>query len=224
MELSNLQTRISSTLGSIKPIYIIIPVVLIIAGEGIWAYQTFFKQQLGPNPFTSTQNVSNNITLSVSKNQYKIGDLIPVAINITANKSTAGVDLIIRYDPNLLKISSSSASVPVTTGNLFDEYPLTINSTTKGPVATGSLYDEYPANQVDEKNGIISVSGISNKTNGVIPNGQFGSVIFQAKAAGSARVFLEFTKNQTNATNIVDSKTSKNILEEVKNIDLVITQ
>ena len=93
---------------------------------------------------------------------------------------------------------------------------------TESPVAIGKIYNEYPVNELDQKNGLITVSGISSLTGGVIPNGVFGTILFQAKAAGNAKIFLEFTKNSTNDTNLTDSKTSTDVLEEVKNLDLKI--
>jgi len=208
MELSNIKTKIASVLSRIKPIYLIILVIVIITGEAFWAYKALnnTNQFVGIQPKSQISLLGNKslnvISLAAPKNEIKIGEMIPVGINIESDKTTAGTDIIIHYDANLLSLAPNSI---------------------KTPVSLGSLYDEYPINQADEKNGIITVSGISNKTVGVIPNGLFGTILFQAKAAGSAKVFLEFSKNKTNDTNIIENKNSSDVLEEVKNLDLKIT-
>lgn len=204
-QLSNIKAKIASLLSNIKPIYIVILVVIIIAIEAVWAYQTIFKtSKTTPSPAATLfqqATTSNIISLTSPKPQFKIGEVIPVGINIESNKLTIGADLIIHYDPNLLSLTAASL---------------------KAPVTVGGIYDEYPLNQVDEKSGVIAVSGISSKTGGVTPKGLFGTILFQAKAAGSAKVFLEFTKDRTNDTNLIEGKTSTDVLEGVNNLDLKI--
>lgn len=208
MGLSTMKLQVISFLGSIKVIYWVILIVLIIAVEIVWAYKTISvanpltgKSQI-QTPLASQREAANLIALAVAKNEFKVGENIPVTINIVSKKTTAGADLIIKYDPNLL---------------------LVITGKEKTPVAVGGLYDNYPVNQVDEKNGIITVSGITNNISGTTPNGVFGTVTFQGKAVGTARVFLEFTKNTTNDTNLIENETVQDVLEEVRNLDLKIT-
>ncbi|MFA5933358.1 MAG: cohesin domain-containing protein [Microgenomates group bacterium] len=183
--------------------------MIIIGAEGVWAYQAINKQNQNQPTATSTSTSvaqtgnSNTISLTSPKTQFKIGEVVPIGINIDSNKMTAGADLIIHYDANLLSLASNASKTPVSLGN---------------------LYDEYPINSVDEKNGVITVSGITNKVGGVVPKGLFGTIIFQAKAAGKAKIFLEFAPKRTNDTNLIDSKTSDDVLEEVKNLDITITQ
>lgn len=204
-QLSSIKTKIILLLSNIKPIYLIILIVLIIVIEAVWAYRTIIKtnQSISSQSTISFQQgkTFNVISLIAPKTQIKINEIIPVGINIESNKITVGVDIIIHYDPNLLSLVPNS---------------------TKNPITLGNLYDEYPINQVDEKNGIIIVSGITSKTEGVTPQGLFGTVLFQAKAAGNAKIFLEFTKNKTNDTNIIEKKTSTDILEQVNNLDIKI--
>lgn len=206
MELSSIKTKIISLLSNIKPVYIYVFVGIIIAIEAVWGYQTLVKTttpSLSQSSSQTQSNAQNFISLTVPKSQFKIGEIIPVGININSNTSTIGTDLIIHYDPNLLIIAPASLNAPVT---------------------VGGIYDEYPLNSVDSKKGIIAVSGITNQTKGVIPKGLFGTILFQAKAAGTAKVFLNFAKGKTNDTNLIDIKSSADILEEVRNVDITIIQ
>ncbi|MDD2823331.1 MAG: cohesin domain-containing protein [Candidatus Daviesbacteria bacterium] len=209
MELSNIKTKLATFLGNIKPLYVIIFVVIVIAIQGAWAYQALrvtdqFEQSEPKSNKTGIETKAlNTISLTVPKTDFKVGEMIPVGINIESDKTTAGADIIIHYDANLLALTPTSS---------------------KSAVTVGTLYDEYPINQSESKSGVITVSGITNNIAGVIPNGLFGTILFQAKAAGSAKVFIEFTKGKTNDSNIIENKKSADVLEQVKNLDLKINQ
>lgn len=207
MNLSDIKVKITSLFSNIKIIHIVIIIGLIILIQGIWAYQTVTTLSTTsekPQVVTSSnQNkISNIVSLVTAKNEFKVGEKIPVTINVESNKKTAGMDIILKYDPNLLAI---------------------VVTISKTPVAVGTIYEEYPVNNVDQKLGLVTVSGITNEVTGVIPQGIFGTIIFQAKAAGNAKIFLEFAKGNTNDTNLIENQTAKDILEEVRNLDLKIT-
>lgn len=206
MNLSELKLKITSFLSNIKPVYLFVIIGVIVILQVVWAYRTLTASnpsinQVPKNTQSSPQKVLNVISLATPRSEYKIGEKIPVAINIISDKSTAGTDLIIKYDPNLLTVVTNS------------------NNT---PMIAGTIYDDYPVNKVDAKLGLITVSGITNNVNGIVSRGVFGIVIFQAKAAGVARVFFDFTKGATNDTNIIENQTAKDILEEVSSLDLKI--
>lgn len=191
-------------LSKIKIIHLVIIVGLIILIQGFWAYKTIISSNPGSKqPQVTTKlnqnKILNTISLVAAKNEFRVGEKIPVTVNIESTKKTAGTDLILRYDPNLLAIVATADKIPV---------------------AVGTIYGDYPVNKVDEKAGLITVSGIANEPAGVIPKGTFGTIIFQAKAAGNAKIFLEFTKGKTNDTNLIESQTASDILEEVKNLEL----
>jgi hypothetical protein len=209
MNLSSLKQNIVSFFSNIRPIHLIIFIVLIIIIQIIWAYKTLSPSGINLTKAQPTIAVSpaqekslNIISLISPKIEYKVGEKIPVTINITSDKATAGTDLIIKYDPNLLTI---------------------VQSDTKIPVAVGTLFGEYPVNKVDEGLGLITVSGITSQLAGVMPKGAFGTIVFQGKAAGNPKIFLEFTKNSTNDTNLIENKTATDILDKVNNLDLKIT-
>lgn len=205
MNLSEIKNKITAFLKNIKPVYLIIIIVLILIIEIIWAFKTMnnfnpLVAQTLPQP--TKKVILNVISLNTDKNDYKIGEKIPVSINVSSNKNIAGADLIIKYDPNLLSI---------------------VTNADKTPVAVGAIFDDYPVNMVDEKNGVITISGTAGNTAGVIPKGVFGTIVFQGKAVGKAKVFLDFVKNSTNDTNLIENQSAQDVLEEVKNLDLKIT-
>lgn len=207
MNLSDIKLKVILLLRNIKTIHVVIFVGMIIIVQGIWAYQTIItsspESEQPRTQLSSSQNkISNVVSLVTAKNEFKVGEKISVTVNIESNRKTAGGDLILKYDPNLLSV---------------------VITTDKTPVIVGTIYGDYPVNKVDEKSGLITVSGITNEATGVIPKGVFGTILFQAKAAGNAKIFLEFTKGNTNDTNLIENQTANDILEAVRNLDLKIT-
>lgn len=156
------------------------------------------------NNATKTQvteeDISSMISLTSPKTTYKTGEKISVAIEIASKATTDGVDIILNYDPNILMVELAPGGKAI---------------------VTGGLYSDYPLNITDSK-GRITVSGVTSQTSGVIPNGTFGTINFVAKAAGRTKVSLDFSKGSTIDTNIIESKTSKDVLGKVENLEVVI--
>lgn len=207
MNLSDIKLKIASFFGNIKTIHIVIVVGLIILIQAIWAYQVITTSSSGSvqsvvTTSPSQNKVPNTVSLGTARNDFKVGEKIPVTVNVESTKKTAGMDLILKYDPNLLSVVSNASKTPMT---------------------VGTIYSDYPINKVDEKLGLVTVSGITNETTDVTPRGVFGTIVFQAKAAGNPKIFLEFTKGSTNDTNIIENQTAGDILDSVKNLDLKIT-
>lgn len=176
---------------------------VVIIGEIIWAGWTLFKPS---SPLSVTQQpvVKVNlkptvISLQSDKSTLKVGEKVTISINISSTKSTDGTDLIILYDPKLLSVDPTT------------------------PVMLAKLYDDYPVNKVDIESGKITVSGISNKKGGSVPNGLFGSVVFQGKLPGNAKIGLDFTPGSTGDSNITETGSGKDVLETVNTLQLTLT-
>lgn len=137
------------------------------------------------------------ISLNAPKSSYLINDVIPVAVNIdTGSQVVDGVDALIHYDPKILEVPS-------------------------GGLIKGHILEEYPSMNVDPNKGLISISGISTLQNGFKGVGQFATINFKAKSAGRTLLTIDFKgKNVTTASNLVDAVTSKNILDQVNNLEL----
>lgn len=143
-------------------------------------------------------NQATSLGLVSDKTALKVGDKFIVSIIVDSSKATDGVDVILRYDPKTLRVISNSLKVPIT---------------------TGTIYNNYPLNRVDEKSGNVYLSGIASATP-VVPKGVLGTIQFQTKTAGSTSVSFGFTKGATNDSNVTETKTAKDVLELVNNLSL----
>ncbi|MBU3957415.1 cohesin domain-containing protein [Patescibacteria group bacterium] len=178
-------------------------VVFIIIFELVWAWQTLQKSKVvlvGNTASVPVQTEPAVISLISPKTDLEVGEKITVAINITSSKLTDGADIIIFYDPKVLTVMPDAQSGK--------------------PVTLGTLYVEYPLNSVDEKNGRIAVSGLASAQAGVIPKGIFGSIVFQVKVVGPTKVSLDFTPGSTIDCNVIETKTARDLLSLVNNLEL----
>ena len=177
-----------------KNIFIVLGVI--IGLEVIWAGWSLFKssQVTQTSPVANQSQVQQTaITLSSAKSEYKVGEQIVVDINISSAKQVDGADLIITYDPKML---------------------------TAKPATPGTIFSDYPQNTVDANLGKVSISGITAQPGGVVPDGEFGKVTFVAKAAGTTKIAFDFTAGQTGDTNVSETGTGKDILEEVSELEI----
>lgn len=184
-----------------RNIYILFGVAIFL--EVIWATWTIFKPA-SPSVMKISQTKEvfkpTVVSLSAPKTSLKIGEKIAVAINISSNKKTVGTDLVIKYDPKLLSVETAGTS--------------------KNPVRVGKIYNDYPSNSLESKPGRITISGITDSPAGVLANGLFGSIVFQAKAPGLANIILDFTPGQTTDSNVIESGTGQDLLQKVDNLQL----
>lgn len=152
---------------------------------------------------TNTQNQNGFtpavILLSTSKPDVKVGETFTVSINISSRSATDGTDIIILYDPQLLAVESNAEKA----------------------VTVGTMYPEYPIN-LDNKAGQIKVSGISPSSEGVVASGLFGTIKFKALKKGTASINLDFKKDSTTDSNVIESSSKKDILEAVQNTQVLI--
>lgn len=186
-------------LSKYKLIFIILGIAVVV--EIIWAVK-LLRGNVPLPVASSTQTVSNvnllpaSISLSTPKTTIKVGEKIPVSINIDSVKATDGTDVILNFDPSLL-VASKSANV-------------------------GKIYDDYPLNVTDNTTGKFSISGISSAANGKIAQGVFGTLIFEAKSPGKAQISIDFTKGNTTDSNVTETKSAKDLLGTVGNLEVEI--
>ncbi len=148
---------------------------------------------------SSIQSTGGKISLNVPRSAYRVNEGIPVKVIIdTGSKVIDGVDLLIHYDPKILEASS-------------------------GGLIKGHILEEYPTMTVDANKGLISISGISGLQNGFKGTGQFATINLKAKIAGKSSLTIDFKdKGSTTDSNLVETGTSKDILEQVVNLELVV--
>ncbi|MBI4038164.1 hypothetical protein HY387_00720 [Candidatus Daviesbacteria bacterium] len=180
-----------------KLIFLILGVVLII--EIFMAIQTF-RQPPPPAPAKIAPLSGGKIVLISPRKEYQVGEVVPVSVRVvTGGHSTSGTDVIVKFDPQKLEATGSA--------NL----------------TKGFIYPEYPLVSVDGKIGQVGISGIisvgKSSFNGI---GILATVNFKAKTAGNTKVSVEFKKGATDDSNIVEVGTSKDILEEVFDLELTV--
>lgn len=142
------------------------------------------------------------VILAADKTVVRKGDKFSLSVNVQSTVLTDGTDLIILYDPKLLSVMAEKG---------------------KKSVTVGKVYTDYPINTVDEKTGRIVVSGISSKDGGVLAEGVFGTVVFQAEEEGTANISLDFTPGSTTDSNIIEAESGRDILSKVNNLQVTIT-
>lgn len=178
---------------------IVIFFIMVIILEVIWSFWVFFKpEQLNFGLKNETILKPNSIKLTSAQKSLKVGEKVTVGIGIVANSHTDGADIIISFDPKLLSVETVDGK----------------------PVKVGTIYDDYPQNVLDEKLGVISFSGVSSQPYGIETNGFMGTINFIAKAAGVAKISVDHTPGLTSDSNLTQTKTAQDILEEVVNLEL----
>ena len=197
-----IETQNQNNLGGIsrffpKLIFIILALVI------IFEIYLGIKSLNAPKPkrLNNVAPVSDGIiSLRTPKVTYNVGDKIPLsAMVFTSGHSISGVDLIIKYDSNLLTASGS------------------------GVTTSKTMFEEYPLKQVNASTGLIQISGIiSSKSKGFDGGGIFATINLTAKKQGSTKFSIEFKPGQTNDSNIVDNLTGQDILGKVYDRTIVV--
>lgn len=185
------------------PKIVFIALSLIIVGELVWgAWYVLKPSSTSIIPFKNKQTVtvkpqaSAKISLVASQKEVKVGDNLSVDVMISSNNNpTVGTDLIIKYDPNLLSLSKTSFT-------------------------KGTVYQEYLGQSLDDSKGVFRISGLSTATSKNSVDGKFGTLNFNALAAGRAQVTIDFKPGSSTDSNVIDAKLSKDILDRVDNLEV----
>lgn len=195
------------TASTIKKI-ILISLGVLIMGELGWAGWVLTQPaKVAPKTLPkTTQDIIKpaslaKVSLVVPRKTVKVGENISVTINISSSRLSDGADIILSYSPKLLAVVKSGKNAL--------------------PVIPGNAYQDYLFNEVDEKSGVISVSAVNSKGEATLAKGIFGTINFKALAPGTAKIDFMFTGvSDTRDSNIIESKTSKDLLGEVENLEL----
>lgn len=173
---------------------------LIITFELVMGLKTLLTPvKLIAKPQVVTKVISDgSIIVTSSKPIYKVGEVVPVTIKIsTGGHLTAGVDLVLKYDPAKLEASSAS-------------------------FIKGDLYDDYPPVNLDST-GLLRISGVvSTEKKGFNGEGVFGTINFTAREIGVSDISLDFVQSQTNDSNILEVGTNNDVLGNVESVSITI--
>ena len=141
-----------------------------------------------------------SIALTAVKNEYTVGETVPVTVRIdTGGHGTQGSDVLIKYDPRILEANGTSVMVK------------------------GEVYKDYPVLIADPKTLMITISGISSLEGDKFKgNGIFATVNFKAKAMGSTALTVQFTKDSSTDSNMVDAESGNDSVGSVSNLDITV--
>ncbi len=183
---------------------LILVLALILTLETLWAI-SFIKRY----PIKSKQNQISSLNQSqgqiaslfliADKEEAKVGEKITVKINLsTNNREINGTDVVISYDPQLFEAAKK--------------------------LEKGDLFENLLISDVDNNKGIINItaSRLSPREKPVLGEGTLAIVTFTAKKPGEGQIKIVFDKRDTTTSNVVEAKTSQNILTTVTNATIKI--
>lgn len=185
--------RMPGTLMVTKLLFVLLILIIIIElGIGVKVLQTEVPKA------PSLQPVSDGTIAVVARNSsVPVGDTLAVEIRVsTGGHVVDGVDAVLKYDPKLIQVDAKS---------VFEK---------------GSIFEEYPIVNIDNKDGIVRISGIGNDSKGFSGTGSLGIIHFVTKKPGNATLSVEFEKGSTTDSNIIETKTTRDILSSVTNLKL----
>lgn len=180
-----------------KIIYIFLIAIILI--EVVLAVRSFVSPTKSQALIEKPQPLGNGrIVLESDKRAYQVGDEIEVNIKIsTGGYTSAGSDVLLIYDPEIVELSE---------GRFFER---------------GQIYQDYPGANFDPERGSIFLSGISiSNSEGFNGTDSFGKLFLKAKKTGITSLKVEYTKESTTDSNIIEIKSIADVLGEVHNLDL----
>lgn len=201
-DLKNIPTQeVNNQAKSKKSIFKIIFLVLlvIVAGEAIWAGGTLFTPVQKTKVNTIEPLSQGWIILKSDKFEFKQGDDIPVDIKIvTGGREVDSIDVSINFDPKILEATAATS---------FDK---------------GNIFKEYPFVDIN-KSGVVKISAITPPgQKGFLGIGNLGRINFRARSNGQAKITVDFKKESTTDSNIIEAGTTRDILGQVSDLDIAV--
>lgn len=181
-----------------KIIYIVLIAIILI--EAVLAVRSFVSPSTQPQALIEKPQPLGNgrIVLESDKKIYQVGDEIEMNIKIsTGGYISAGSDVLLTYDPEIVELSED---------RFFER---------------GQIYQDYPGANFDPEKGSIFLSGISvSNSDGFNGTDSFGKLFLKAKKTGITSLKVEYTKDSTTDSNIIETKSIADVLGEVSNLDI----
>jgi hypothetical protein len=185
---------------------IIAILVISVLAEVYFGAKTLFSPAGSKNlsilPQKTNQIRGAQLSLVPDKTSYKKGEIVEIDVKLfTGSYDTTSTDLVAKYDPTYLQVSG------------------------KDFAQVGEIYSEFPAVQIDEKNGLVGLSGFTlpnkNTFTGV---GTFAKLRFKALKDGQTQVVIDYQPKLTSDSNVILSGTTEDILDSVINADISISE
>jgi hypothetical protein len=184
---------------------IIILLLIIAQGFGIyWAVKTkkiTYKADIDQFPGT--------FSLSPTIGSHQVGEDFNIQVKIDAKgDQVQGAQIILHYDPQILKVQDSLTDVSGT------------------QIKPEALFPNYINNYIDEQAGTITLAGyIVPPEDPITISGEqlFATVTFNAlKESSGTNVSFEYTRNDPNKTGIAEAVSNADILASVTNGNYII--
>jgi len=141
------------------------------------------------SPYLLTQPVqAAKLVIEPPTGTYSVGQQFQSKITLdTEGVGTAGVDVLLKYDPALLKITN---------------------------VQEGEIYNQYLGKKIDNDNGLFGLSGIVSLDDetGFTGAGTFATVVFEGISPGAAAVDFDFSPGVRSDSNVAPMSSSDDSL------------
>lgn len=179
---------------NIKKIIFIV-VALVIVTEVVWAVYSLRKpaSKIDQPELVAEKEVRAKLNFTGPQTATQ-GANFKVDVVLSTFKPTGGADLILKYDPKMLELVPNN----------------------KQAINLGKIYQEYPVNEVDSKEGKITLTGLTSlSSKGFVGEGLLLTINFKAKTKGSTKISFDFTKRSTTDSNISEEGSGVDLLDEV---------
>lgn len=190
---------------------VVVILVLVVLVELAWGAMALFQKPSKVSTIDTTKPAAVTpqvepkaaaLMVQADKKELKVGEVATFTITISSTTAIKGTDTILSFDPKLFTLDKTS--------------------TTSAMVKVGTLFDTYQENQIDEKKGTIVIAGINESTDGKKVDGVLGTFTLKAKAKGVAKLDFVFSPGHTTDSNVVESKSGDDVLQQVKGVELII--
>ncbi|MBI2022012.1 hypothetical protein HYS93_04020 [Candidatus Daviesbacteria bacterium] len=184
-----------------KVIFVLLGLIILI--EVVYGFKTLTSPRLGGRSALSLDPISSaRLVLNSDEKVYKVGSVIPVEVRLsTAGHTIIASDVEIKYDPSILEATGSA---------FFNQ---------------GDVFDEFPNIEVDQQQGIVRFSALSiNNLSGFNGTGELATLNLRSKKEGQTSLTVNFTPSSTIDSNVIEANTINDVLGQVFNLDLTISQ
>jgi hypothetical protein len=196
---SSTRSRNVSPILKRLPLIVIVVSVVLIIGEIIFGIRSLST----PTPIIGKiQPITGGQLLLVPVvPTTALGRPLTVKIRVdTGGHTIAGVDVILKFDPKFISADSQSFK----------------------PEA---VFTDFPLINIDNNSGVVKISGISDINqpgyNGI---GTLGSLTFIPKASGKTSIKIDYQPGSTIDSNIIESRTSQDIIDKVTDLNINIAK
>ena len=173
-----------------KKALVFVAISFVVVVELVWG-SSYLKNV--PQPTTTIQAATGALlSFSPAQKVIKVGEEFDVELLLdTKGVQTSGTDVIVSYDPAVVEVLD---------------------------VRPGLLYQKYPLNEVDFASGKIGFSAVTEPPKTFSGKGVLAYLKLKALKAGAATLEIEFTKDVTTDSNVVQPVSGgKDILDKVIN-------